>query len=321
MNMKKTALIIILLTGIILWACKKDFIVEDISNKTITVNSPANNLATTTNLITFWWEAVDGAEKYNLQVVKPSFASATSLILDTSISVTRFNLSLQPGSYQWRIKAFNAGHSTAFQVFTLRIDSTTNLAGLFVNQLSPVNGAVTGNSIVTFNWSPVISATKYRLQINGGAIKDTLLANTSLTYTLPAASNATTAYTWNVKAVNNTSESAFNTSSYTLTVDLKPPVSPSLVRPASGTVVSDTAKLVWSRNATDAVYDSVYIGDDSLFTNIYQQIWTDQQKLPLSDLSLSPNTGSTYFWWKVRSFDAVGNHSSFSGRFKFKLVP
>lgn len=318
--MKKTAYITSLIIITFLMACKKDFIVENIDNKTMTVNAPANNLITTLNLITFWWEPVDGAEKYNLQIVKPAFGKVAQVIADTNVTNTKFNFSLQPGMYQWRIKATNAGHATAFQTFNLRIDSTTNLAAQFVNMLSPASGNVTGNKVVTFNWSSLIAASKYRLQINNGSVKDSVLTGTSLTYILPAAANATTAYTWNVKAINSTSESQFNATAYTFTVDLKPPTSPGLTRPMHGISVTDTAMLVWYRNGTDVQYDSIYVADDSTFANVRQYI-ADQPKVQLSDLQLNPNAPGIFYWWRIRSFDAVGNRSSFSGKLKFKLVP
>lgn len=307
---------------IVLFSCKKDFVVENIENKTVSVNGPGDNLKTTSNVITFWWNALDGAEKYTLQVVKPNFAQAAQLVLDTNIAATKFNFSLQPGIYQWRVKAFNAGHSTAFQTFNLRIDTTNNLSLLLVNLLNPANGSVIGNAKVTFNWSPIIAATRYRIQVNSASTtKDTVVTTASFTYSLSAAANATTAYTWNVMALNDNSQTQFNTTPFTFTVDLKPPTAPTLLSPTHGASVKDTTKLVWLRNGTDVQYDSVYVADDSTFSNILNQAWTDQSKLLISSLNRNPNIGTTFYWWRVRSFDAVGNRSTTSARYKFKLIP
>lgn len=300
-------------------ACRKDFVVVDISNKTLSINAPANNTATTLNLVTFWWDELDGAEKYNLQVVRPDFSKAVQLLLDTNIVGNKFNYSLKPGSYQWRIKATNAGHSTVFQTFNLRIDTTSDLSQQVVNLVSPVNGAVTGNTVVTFNWSAVSAAKKYRFQINEGLVLDTLLElKTSLSYKLQAAKNATTAFSWRVKALNDAGESQYN-SSYTITIDLKGPTPPILTFPTDGNVMGSADSLKWNR-AKDTKYDSVYVASDSLFLN-YQQFAVSENFILVAEFLLAPSPLGTYYYWRVRSFDAYGNASLNSLRKKFRISP
>jgi len=318
----KHALFFILLLSASVWSCRKDFVVEDIDDRTLTVNAPANNAATTINLVTFWWEPLDGAEKYNLQIVKPDFSAVVQLIMDTNIAMTKFNYSLKPGSYQWRIKGINAGHSTAYQVFNLKIDTTSDLSEQVVNLISPANGAVMGNSVVTFKWGSISVAKKYRLQIDGGLTLDTTFeAKTALTYTLSAVKNGTISYSWNVKAINELSESEFGATPYKLTIDLKGPSAPVLSYPAilSGTMTaSDSLKWIHS---SDTRYDSVYVAWDSLFTSFPQQLRADISTLPVSEFQLSPNASGAYYWWKVRSFDAYGNASAYSFRQKFRITP
>jgi len=316
--MKRIIPCIVLLT--LLLACKKDFVVSDITNKTIAINGPSNNVETTANLITFWWDALDGAEKYTLQVVKPDFAHMAQLVLDTSIATNKFKLSLQPGSYQWRIKATNAGYSTAFQTFNLKIDTTNNLGQQLVNLLNPINNFTTASRVITFQWSPVISAVKYELQINGGAVKDTSITGTSLTCTLSAAANATAAYTWNVKAINDISQTLYNPSPFIVVIDLKGPNTPGLTFPANAASVVDSLSLKWTRNSSDVAYDSVYVAGDSLFSSVLNQQVSTQNSLRISSLGLSPSPANTYYWWKVRSFDAVGNPSAYSLKLKFRLT-
>lgn len=298
-------------------SCRKDFVVEDISKKSVTVNAPAADLRTEINTITFWWEPLDGAEQYNLQVVKPSFSKVTKLLLDTNISGTKFNFTFSPGTYQWRLKATNAGHATAFQTYNLTIDSTSNLTEQLVNLLSPADGAVTGNTLVTFSWQSITSAKKYRFVLNGGVLKDSTLTTTSITCTLVAAKNATTAFTWNVKAINDQSESQFNTKAYQLIVDLKGPTTPGLVAPVNSATVTGVDSLKWSRS-TEAVFDSVYVSDDSTFVNL-TQVRSDNAFISISDLNLSPSTPGNYYYWKIKSFDLYNNGSSFSLRRRFKL--
>ncbi|WP_317897773.1 hypothetical protein [Aurantibacillus circumpalustris] len=295
--------------------CSKDFIVEDISKKSLVINAPANNTATTLNQITFWWDELDGAEKYNLQIVKPDFTNTIQLMLDTNITVNKFNYTFKPGSYQWRVKATNAGHSTTFQVFSIKIDTTSDLSEQSVGLLSPANGAVTGNTLVTFNWSPISVAKKYRLQINSGLVLDTTFtAKTSLTFTVPAIKNSNTPFTWNVKAINDASESQFNPASNTFTVDLKGPSVPVLSAPNDGTIVTVSDTLKWN-HGSDAKYDTVYVADDSLFLSV-TALWIDLNRIAISEFGRP--VGATY-WWRVRSFDTYGNPSSYSLTRKFKI--
>ena len=295
--------------------CRKDFIVEDISKKSLVINAPANNTTTTLNQVTFWWDELDGAEKYNLQIVKPDFSNAIQLIVDTNIATNKFNYTFKPGKYQWRVKATNAGHSTPYQVFDIKIDTTSDLSEQLVGLLSPANGAVTGNTLVTFNWSSISAAKKYRLQINSGLILDTTFtAKTSFSFGVPAIKNSNTTFTWNVKAMNDFGESQFNPTSFTFTVDLKGPSVPVLTAPNDGTGLAITDSLKWNRGS-DTQYDTVYVADDSLFLSV-TALRIDANRIPISEFGRP--VGATY-WWRVRSFDIYGNASSYSLTRKFKI--
>lgn len=316
----KKLLLFTVLAGLLFTECRKDFIVENIDKKTLVINAPANNTSTTLNLVTFWWDELYGAEQYNLQIVKPDFSKPLQLLLDTNTRLNKFNFSLKPGAYQWRIRATNAGHATEYQVFNLTIDTTSDLSLQFVNLVAPVNGAVTGNTLVTFSWSTLASAKKYRLQINNGLLLDTTLSGrNSLSYALKAAQNATTAYTWNVKAINDASESQFNTTSFSFVVDRKGPATPVLVSPLHAATLSSTDSLKWTRGS-DALYDSVYVADDTTFAN-YQQLSINASNIKISEFNLAASPQGSYYWWKVRSFDAYGNPSGYSLRRKFKKSP
>lgn len=317
--MKKIC-IIALNALIILISCKKDFVVKDITNKTITVNAPVNNLVTTNNKVTFWWEEVDGAEKYNIQVVKPSFASVTQIIADTNIAGTKYNLTLQPGSYQWRIKAVNNGGSTVFQTYDLKVDTTSNLNSLTVSIIDPQANYLTGNKRVCFAWNSLNAANSYQiilLNSGNGTIKDT--TTTLTTYTYNFASQGV--YTWKVRALNDFSISQYNTA-LTFTIDLTAPSAPVLSSPLHNAVVTPTTNLVWNRvGAPDARYDSIFVATDSAFTNVISKTKTYLQSIGIGSLTNSPPATGTMYWWKLRSVDSVGNRSVYSNQLKFKLNP
>jgi hypothetical protein len=310
-------------TLIVINACKKDFIVENIKNKTIVVLAPANNLVTTSNSVTFWWEELDGAENYNLQIVKPNFASLTTIVADTNVFGTKFKVSLLPGTYQWRIKATNAGGSTAYQQYNLKVDTTSNLTGQLVSNISPQTNFLTANKTILFSWNALSAALTYQfllLNSTNGTIKDTITSKTTYTYTFP---NVTGDYSWKVRALNNSSISQYNSAS-TFAIDLTPPQSaPSLTTPASGAIVTPTNSLGWIRTgAPDAKYDSIYIATDTFFTNIISKTRTYQQSILINALNNPPAANGNFYWWRLRSIDSVGNRSGYSSPpIKFKLNP
>jgi hypothetical protein len=316
--MKKLIYGCMALAFVFVYSCKKDFIVKDITSATISINSPANNLVTTSNQVTFWWEPVDGAEKYKLQVVQPDFNSLTKILLDTSITSTKYTLTLQPGTYQWRIKATNNGGSTAYQTYTLKVDTTSNLANQLVSDIGPQASSITGSTSITFSWNPLNSATTYEILIlnsSGGTVKDEVTANTSFSYTFPVVSAA---YSWKVRAQNNFNISQYN-AAYTFSIDVTPPAASTPTAPQNGAVITSTASLSWARTgAPDAIYDSILVASDSAFTNIIRNTGTHQTSFPVSAFSPQLPAGSTY-WWRLRSLDSVGNRSVFSNQLKFKL--
>ncbi|MEO6303099.1 MAG: hypothetical protein ABIP51_07985 [Bacteroidia bacterium] len=326
--MKK--LIFVSLFLIVLYSCRKDFVVEDIKNKTITVNAPADNLVTSINLVTFWWEPVDGAEKYNVQVVKPSFASVAQLIADTNITGTKLNLSLNPGIYQWRIKATNAGGATAFQTYSLKIDSTTNLTNQLVVPISPLTGLVTANKTFTFSWNSLSSASSYsvELTLNNAVINYSITTATSYAYTFTLASAANYTVSWRVKALNATSVSQYNTPQ-TFTIDLKAPSAVSTpTYPTSNPFVKDTFDLRWTRNgAPDAQYDSLFIYTDASFNNLVRTTTVSATSIKINAISpaspLAAGTSSASpipYWWRLKSIDGVGNATNFSSSLNFQLI-
>lgn len=306
-------------------ACKKDFITKDIKNETVNIIAPADNLVTPNNTITFWWDEVDGAEYYNLQIVKPNFNAIQQLIVDTNVAGTKFIQTFTPGTYQWRIKAINNAGSTAFFTRTLIIDTTSNLANVTVASLSPNNNYLTGNKSFTFSWSALNAASYYQLEVKDVAgniiINPSNISTTSYTHTFTNSTDVV--YTWRIKAYNSFSNSSYNTAR-TFTIDVTAPSPSSPINPLYGTSVSavnDTLK--WTRANSDTQSDSIVVSLDSNFTTYLTRAKVYDTKLKISSLSPqlsypSPG-GNNYYWWRIISIDSVRNISSPSNRYKFKL--
>jgi hypothetical protein len=317
--MKPKNKLLLCVIAICAFACTKDFIVKDIKNDNIVVLAPGNNLSTPNNSVTFWWEKLDGAEKYSLQIVKPNFASVQQLIVDTNVTGDKFSCTLTPGTYQWRIKGVNNGGSTQYTIFNLIIDTTSNLSSQLVIPIAPVNNYLTGNKTISFSWYNIASANNYQIQIlnsSNAIVKDTTTTNTGISTFLSSGG----IYTWKVRALNAFSISQYN-SPLTFTIDLiAPPVS-IINSPAHGASVKDTTDLKWTRSSSDTRYDSIYISIDSAFTSIISSMKIYSTKIKINALSPVIPVSSTYYWWRVKSVDSVGNKSGYSNQLKFKLIP
>lgn len=299
--------------------CTKDFVVKDIKHASVVVLAPANNLSTPNNSITFWWEEMDGAEKYNLQIVKPNFTSIQQLIADTNVTGTKLRVTLNPGTYQWRIKGVNNGGSSQYTVFNLTIDTTSNLASQLIIPVAPVSNYLTGTKTISFSWNALSAANSYQFQILnylGVVIKDTTTANTALITSLSAGGS----YTWKVRASNAFSISQYN-SPLSFTIDLTAPPVSVITSPAHGAMIKDTTELKWTRSSTDTRYDSLYIGLDSLFSSVISSERVYGSEIKINALNTAIPVSSAYYWWRLRSVDSVGNTSGYSNKLKFKLIP
>ncbi|MGZ3883525.1 MAG: hypothetical protein ACXVPQ_05040 [Bacteroidia bacterium] len=323
MNYLRHFAVLILLSIVV--SCTKDFIVKDIKKAQVSVIAPANNLKTAQNSITFWWDELDGADKYSIQVVKPSFASVQTLVADTNVTGTKFVCTLAPGTYQWRIRGVNNGGNSLYTIYNLTVDTTANLAAQLIIPINPVSNSLTGNKTMTFSWNANLSATNYEVfieKISGAStvtVKDTTTANASLTTSFAAEGN----YQWKIRAFNTSSISQYNTP-LTFTIDLTAPGNPSLLSPAHGATVKDTIYLKWTRASststiTGARYDSLYVYNDSALSSVASSAQVYSTQLKIQNLVPSISPVSTYYWWRVKSIDSVGNRSGFSNSLKFKL--
>lgn len=312
--------------------CSRDFIVKNIKNKTVGIVAPADGLSTPNNNILFWWDEVDGAEKYNLQIVKPDFNAVSQLLLDTNVTGTKFNFILTPGNYQWRIKAVNAGGSTAYTTRSLKVDTTSNLNYLSVNVTSPLNFTVTNSKTVNFSWDALSAASSYNLKVlagsaTGATVVDLNTANINYTHTFTNAG----VYFLKINASNAFSNSPYS-APISFRIDQTAPAAPVLIRPLHLSVVKDTTFFRWNYSGStlngDIAFDSLFVATftDSLFTSPLQvkvprPATGSANTYPMSPLLTFPTTVTTtiYYFWKVKSVDSVGNVSPSSQVFKVKL--
>lgn len=291
-----------------------DIIEKDITKNTITVKAPVDNFESTGYNITFWWDEVNGAGQYRLQICKPSFDSLQQFVVDTLVPADRCVITLFPGRYQWRIRAENAGSSTPFVTRNLIVDSNSDFSNQVFIVNSPGDNFVTNTNPITFRWSTYPFATSYQYQLTdtfGNEVKARMATQAFVVDTL-----AEGVYLWQVKAINgiNGTATAYSVARR-ITLDLTAPMVSNQIAPANNSLDSNGLNLTWMK-AADVYADSIIVASDSSF----QAAVVNAYVLGDTSFQLPPLPISHTYYWRLRSRDQAGNWSVYSTAFKFTLI-
>ncbi|MBI1227731.1 MAG: hypothetical protein GC192_21030 [Bacteroidetes bacterium] len=291
-----------------------DIIEDDLSKDTVIMLAPSNGAKASNTAIKFWWEELEGATSYRLQVVSPTFDSITNLLIDEEIvDETQFETTLPSGHYQWTVIGKNFGYETEKKmIFDLAIetDSSISLDGDILVLLAPTQDNSTSNPIVEFKWQSLENADDYNFQLaspdfsnNAFIISNELLTATTVTKTLNEGE-----YRWRVRGQNSSSVSQFT--ERRITIDQTPPEPPLLTLPTDGVTVTLPVLLNWTSD-TNSTIDTLYVYIDSLATMSVLKLATINTEYSFTNLS------SNKFFWRVRTVDNAGNISAFSVLRKF----
>ena len=316
--MRNLALGILLILTIILVSRCNVFLETDLTNVSVVMKAPTNNLTTIQESQTFWWDYVTGATFYNIQIVSPSFDSIQQLITDSEVTENTFDISLSPGTYQWTVIAYNNNYQSQSEIYNLTIEESEDLDGQSVLLVSPSDNGLTNDNPVRLLWQSLSAATAYHIQVASPDFTNSTFIITDDTTTndyLEVLNLADGTYQWRVKAINNNTETAYTLSSFT--VDRTPPTAPTLVSPNDGSVffLNNSIQLNWS-SASDAVQDTLFVNKDLGLSE--ETVVT----LPTTDFTYtfvdSTSTTSQSYFWKVKSVDEVGNVST-SSQWSFEV--
>ncbi len=271
---------------------------------------PADGIETDISSQTFWWDPVQESKGYNLQIVSPSFDTLLRLVIDTNVTSEKFEYSLYPGKFQWRVRAYNANTSTVYFTRDLTILNTYDLSNQTVVLKLPHVNFVTHDTTISFSWYPLNNATDYRFELKYESWEGSYALNPILTdlnsVTIDLMEGQ---YAWGVQGQNQNSSSIF--SHRTFIVDKTDPATPILESPSDNTVSTDVElTFLWTRPDTTGsdIMDSLYISRDSLFVDTDQM---DGYYLVDTELKSDLSELGRYFW-RVRSIDAAGNKSPYS---------
>ncbi|HVD97199.1 MAG TPA: hypothetical protein VNB90_03270 [Cytophagaceae bacterium] len=300
----------LLAVTLLLGACK-DVFEKDITNQKITIDTPPDGAQSQVYKQLFWWEDLNGASQYRIQIASPSFDNPQSIV-DTVITGTnKFYKTLSPGLYQWRIRAENGAYKTQYQTFNLTM-LVSSLDKQEVNLTSPANNTFVGaasGGLINFTWDKLTGATKYEINIDtiSGNFGTNMILNQETTdhtyaFTLPEGE-----YKWRVKAKDDSGlETDWTT--YYIGYYATAPAVPVMITPSSN---STSATFGWNnvtRAETYTLY--IYVNDTVNYTPVTYQITA-----PTVSKTVNFPTGSTNgdkIYAKVSAVDKAGNASALS---------
>ncbi|SDQ01679.1 hypothetical protein SAMN05428975_5929 [Mucilaginibacter sp. OK268] len=295
----------------------KEFIEPSINKRQVQLNAPANQYQSTNYTVNFWWTDVEDALSYRLQVVTPKFDSIGGLVIDTLVKGTKFSLTMDPGNYEWRVRAENGSSQTNYsapQGFTVLASSLT---GQTITLSTPANNTLTSQAAVTFKWGALYNATKYHLQIDSNnfadentVVKDQVIPGQQFAFTFPR----NQVYQWRVRAENETEQSKWSTINQ-ITYDNTRPAMVTLNQPQNNATVSLPINLTWNTVTSAVKYKlAVYKSDSTTpYNNTFPVV--------LSTTSFSFNAGNSgdRIFWKVSAINAAGNEGQSSDLRSFVL--
>ncbi len=313
---KPCLLFIFLAYIIVLTSC--DAIIEpSISKKIVQLEAPVEQYQSASFTINFWWDEVEHALSYHLQVVSQTFTTPGGLILDTVVTKNRFSFNFDPGKYQWRVAAQNGSTLTDFSTARgFEVEAST-IKQQTVQLSSPANNFITNQSAQAFQWGSMFGATKYRFEIDTSnfvnestVLSNQLVPGTQINYTFPKDQS----YQWRVRAENDTAQSRWSAIN-SVTFDHTPPGTPTLSAPANGLTVTLPVNMQWNTVKTAQRYKLYVFKSDSTtaFNSNFPMVLTT------TSYTFNLGTSGDKIYWKVSAIDAAGNEGATSELRNFVL--
>lgn len=119
MNRFIKLLIVAAATGIL--AGCDDIFEKDISVEEPVVFTPVEGQTVLQGDVLFWWDFMNGADYYQVQIARPGFDLIDKLVSDTILEANKLVLNMEAGTCEWRIRACNSVYCTPFIRRTLTI--------------------------------------------------------------------------------------------------------------------------------------------------------------------------------------------------------
>ncbi|MCC8427249.1 hypothetical protein [Mucilaginibacter sp. UR6-11] len=301
---------VILFTIATLVSACKDIMEPSLSKRIIVAKAPGNQYQSPSYTVNFWWDELEDALTYRLQVVTPNFNNIAGLVLDTIVKSNKFTFNLKPGNYEWHVLAQNGSSQTPYSFpkgFTVL---TTSITSQSVQLTSPANNFLTNQPAIILQWGNLYGATKYHLEIDtnnfineNALVYDQSIPGQQVNFNFPKDQ----IYQWRVRAENDTAKAQWS-SINSITSDHTPPTQVVSIGPGNNQQISLPAALQWNSVPSASKYKLYAYKSDSTTT------YNSNFPILLSTTSYSFNWGAIgeRVYWKVTAIDAAGNEGQAS---------
>jgi len=281
-----------------------DILQEDLDGFGVILLAPPENHTTSLNQIQFKWETVPHADAYRIQIAEPSFNGPVEFILDSLVLETTWIQSLDPGEYEWRVRAENNISHTEYFERELTIAQTNDLTGQLPQLILPLGQFNTSSTELSFSWNRLPSAVDHRFQITDLTSNVNLINNILTADTFQWTNFSEGDYRWGVQAQNTNSTSQFAFREFT--VDRTPPSVPIHMAPSDGATLSaGTISFEW----TSGVDDWTDVNDTIFLLNTTSM---EQLVIPILGGIYTDSLQAGIYEWKIRSVDQLGHFSNSS---------
>lgn len=315
MSRKYSIRLLFVLASLSLFSCK-DFIEKNISKETPVLILPAHNDTIGANPVHIKWEKLEGATKYHIEIVSPSFSGIQSFPLDSTVAGTNFFFSLDSAQYEIRITAVNAGYrsySSEIKRFWVGTSQGSTNGGVTLG--APAQGAYFNEGFPgSFSWSTqglgAVSSCTFELheteQFSGTLLDIADQLTSSGVTSLNGTELSEGVYSWGVKAyLFGNGET--NYSKRVFYIDKTPPGQGTPSFPANnGTATSGSVTFSWTLPEDEGEIQSPVGGKVELST--FQNFATIYKSGTSNGTSVTiQNVASGTYYWRVILKDEAGN--------------
>jgi len=288
----------------------KEFIEPSIAKRIVQLQAPGDKYQSANYTVNFWWDEVEDATQYRLQVVTPQFDTIGALIADTVVKQNKFAFNFVPGEYQWRVRAENGSTQTDYSAAKRFTVVASSIKQQTIQLGSPSDNLLTNQSSVSFKWSSLYGATKYHIQIDTSNFSNP--ANLTYELTVPGLQFTyffprDQQYQWRVRAENDTAQSQWSAIRL-VNYDHTPPGQVSLTLPLNDVTVASPVTLQWNAVPGTSRYKLYVFKSD--FTTAYNP--TFPVTVTTNSYNFNLGTPGERVYWQVRAIDAAGNEGQSS---------
>lgn len=265
---------------------------------------PIANTYISTNIPTFIWTPVKGAESYEL--VAANNADFQNIrIQEEVLSDTIFKITdrLDDAQYYWKVRVINRSNWSKIESFV--VDTRPPSPPIIS---APSDSTATNTEVLVFDWIDNAEIEYYQIQIDNEsdfatpAINDSMLNDSE--YSL-ITSISDGAYFWRVRAF----DMAHNISQWSnKSVFIIDKTIPNLIKPGDGTITNNN-KPAFSWNTYRNVLEYQFQLDKSID---FSSLQLNQSSIPSNEYTIDQSREDGCYYWRVRSKNIEGSWMNWS---------